>query len=220
MQLFLSSAGLPKEVRESFLEILPGKPEDLKVAFIPTAAYPEINQTYLELAKDELKRMGFVDIIELDIKNEQVVKIEEVLNTSDIVYVNGGNTFFLLHWVRQSGFDKILKVLKNKEMIYLGVSAGSYIACPTIEMANWKHQDRNVVGMEDFTALNLVPFLLTAHFEDNHKQAIFDGARSTPLPVVALNDKQAIVVSNHETRLIGDQEKNFFNDFEKIITNN
>ncbi len=218
MKLFLSSSGLPKEIRRDFLGLLPKNPSELKVAFIPTAAYPEPNQTYIGFAKDELKELGFQNIRDLDIKDETEPSIARALKDIDIIYVNGGNTFFLLYWIRKSGFNKIIRKLKDKNIVYLGISAGSYVACPTIEMATWKHQDRNIMKMKDFTALNLVPFLLTAHFEEKYRKDIEEGAKKTDLPVVALNDKQAIIVESGKIKLVGDKNQVFYNGFEKLIS--
>lgn len=68
--------------------------------------------------------------------------------------------------MKKSGFDELLSDLLQRGVLYVEVSAGSYVACPTIEAANWKHADRNIVGLEDLAGLTLVPFILTAHFEE------------------------------------------------------
>ena len=89
-----------------------------------------------------------------------------------MIYVCGGNTFYLLYKIQESGFDKIIKQFVESGKLYFGVSAGSYVVCPTIEMAYWKHPDRNDVGLEDLTGLSIVPFLITVHFEPKYTQDI------------------------------------------------
>ncbi len=140
-------------------------------------------------------------------------ELNEELANKDIILVEGGNTFYLLHHVRKSGFDKILPGLLNDGKLYVGISAGSYIACPTIEAATWKHAGRNKVGLKDLTALNLVPFLISAHFEEKYRTIIEQASMKTIYPIVALRDSQAILVENGNYELVGKRDKNFFNGF-------
>ena len=131
------------------------------------------------------------------------------------MFVNGGNTFYLLKWARESGFDKVLSNFLRKGGLYVGVSAGSYIACPTIEAATWKHQDRNRVGITDFTALNLVPFLITAHFEEKYRAIVDQTAKGTKYPIVALSDTQAVLVQNGKIKVVGEGKKEYWNGFKE-----
>ncbi len=132
-----------------------------------------------------------------------------------IIYVNGGNTFYLLYWVRKSGFDQVLPSFLERGGLYLGVSAGSYIACPTIEQATWKHQDRNRIKITDFTALNLVPFLITAHFEEKYRPIVDLAAKTTKYPILALNNTQAVLVKRKSITIVGKGKKEFWNGFKE-----
>ncbi|MFA4880714.1 MAG: Type 1 glutamine amidotransferase-like domain-containing protein [Candidatus Doudnabacteria bacterium] len=126
-----------------------------------------------------------------------------MLGDKDIIYVQGGNTFYLLKCVRESGFDKVVKELILKGVIYIGASAGSCIACPTIEMAYWKHPDRNTFGLTDLRALNLVPFLLSVHFKPEYAPVLKRKISTSKYPVKILTDEQAILVRNGEAKLVG-----------------
>ena len=214
--LLLTSGGIVPEVREHFLSILPKKPEENKVAFVTTAAYGESkNPTWMEKDRQLLYGCGIKHIEDLDLKDKTQDDLERILADKDIVFVNGGNTFYLLHWVRRSGFDKVLSHFLLRGGLYVGVSAGSYIVCPTIEQATWKHQDRNRVGMIDFTALNLVPFLITAHFEEKYRTIVEQAAKMTDYPIVALTDRQAIVVHGKKVQIIGEGKREYWNGFEE-----
>ena len=113
----------------------------------------------------------------------------------------------MLKYVRESGFDKLVKDLIDKGVIYIGVSAGSYIACPTIEAANWKHADRNIVGLTDLTGLNLVPFLLSAHYKPEYKEILKSEISAVKYPVKILTDEQAILIRDGEIILVGKGEE-------------
>lgn len=110
-KLFLTSAGFPKETRKYSLKLLPKKPQKIKVAFIPTAAYPEVDKSFVQKSLDELKEIGITKIEEVDLKNENKGSLYNKLLGVDVIYVNGGNTFYLLEYIRKSGFDQIINPL-------------------------------------------------------------------------------------------------------------
>ena len=53
-------------------------------------------------------------------------KIEEQIFNTDIIYVGGGNTRFMLEKWRELGVDKLLIEAYNKGIVCSGLSAGSY----------------------------------------------------------------------------------------------
>jgi len=213
-KLLLTSQGLSQELKEVFLKLLNQSPEKIKVAFVVTAAYgEEFNPVWLEVYRQQLRGYGIDQIEDLDIKNKTQLELEKIISDKDIIFVNGGNTFYLLKWVKESRFDKVIKDHIDNGKLYIGVSAGSYIACSTIEQSNWKHADKNKVGLKDLSALNLVPFLITAHFEEKYRPIIEDAAKSCRYPIVALNDMQAILVRGNKYKLVGKGRQEFFNGF-------
>ena len=212
--LLLTSEGVPKELEQVFLSHLPKPVGELRVSFVTTATYgDDDNPTWLEYYRLQLRSFGIKHIEDLDFKGKSQNDLERILSNKDIIFVNGGNTFYLLYWVRKSGFDKILPKLLQKNKLYVGVSAGSYIACPTIEQAAWKRQDRNKIGLDDLNALSLVPFLIMAHFEEKWRTAVENAAKHTRYPIVALNDTQAVLVENDNCKVVGKGKKEFFNGF-------
>ena len=120
-----------------------------------------------------------------------------------------------MHGVRKSGFDKVITDFLKRGNLCVGVSAGSYIACPTIEAATWKHQDRNRVGITDLSALGLVPFFITAHFEEKYKSIVDQVVKGTKYPIVALSDKQAVLVQGGKVRTVGEGKMECWNGFKE-----
>jgi len=173
------------------------------------------NPTWMEKDRQLLRDCGIKHIEDVDFKDKTQKDLERFLSDKNIIFVNGGNTFYLLKWARESGFDKVLSNFLRKGGLYVGVSAGSYIACPTIEAATWKHQDRNRVGITDFTALNLVPFLITAHFEEKYRAIVDQTAKGTKYPIVALSDTQAVLVQNGKIKVVGEGKKEYWNRFKE-----
>ena len=171
-KIILTSAGLSNQkITEEFLRLLNKPASETKIIFVPTASRTEEELFYVNKSKKQLFHIGVKDenikVLHLD----HEVFYDEVKDY-DVIYVGGGNTFYILHKVRESGFDKIIKQFVDSGKIYFGVSAGSYIACPTIEMATWKRTNSNDIGLKDLTGLSLVPFLMTAHFDSKYKSAV------------------------------------------------
>ena len=209
-RLFLTSAGLPPETSEEFLGMLNKNPKDTKVCFITAIAGPYKDKWYVNRDLDRLKELGF-EIIEVDLKQENENSLNKKLAEFDVVFVEGGNTFYLLKYVRDSGFDKAINKFLSKGGIYVGSSAGSMIAGLNIESAQWKHLDRNIVDLKDLTGLKLVPFVISVHVDEKNIELIKNCASKADYPVIALTDKQAILVENDNWRIVGKGEKFIFN---------
>ncbi|MBI1734757.1 MAG: dipeptidase PepE [Candidatus Rokubacteria bacterium] len=84
----------------------------------------------------------------------------EPLARADAIFVGGGNTYALLQRLTQSGLRDAIGERVRAGTPYIGSSAGSNVAGPTILTTN----DWNVVGLSDFTALGLVPFNVNPHY--------------------------------------------------------
>lgn len=214
MTLLLTSNGVQKGLRDTFLSLLPKPPQNISVSYIITAALGEEgNKPWLYTAKQQLQSFGISDIEDLDIRGKNKEDLFSILSKKDIILVNGGNTFYLLKYIKESGFDTVIKELINQGKLYVGVSAGSYVACPTIEHAHWKPQDRNDFGITDLKGLNLTPFLITAHFTEEVRRTVEEEVKTTKYPVVALHDNQAVLVKENSVKVIGEGKREFYNGF-------
>lgn len=201
--MFLTSAGLPKETRDYFLKFFGKDPKESSVAFIPTAADPEEDKWFVDSAKKELADLGF-EITGVDLKDHDEKSLNEVLEDKDIIYINGGNTYYLMCWVRRSGLDKIIESLLNNGITYVGTSAGSIIAGPNISLAGWEpFEDVNGIQLEDLGGLNLVDFAISPHFQMDSIEKLEKRKRKFPYKVIALTDSQAIEVTDRDYKIIG-----------------
>ncbi len=164
------------------------------IAFIMDAKKPRLIIEPEFVFKDKLafEAAGFnVKFVDLEATGSE--NLEDAFKGIDTIYMKGGNSFYLLNAIRASGFDKLVNKLLDRGVIYTGESAGAYVACPTIEMAHWKHQDRDIVGMEDLTGLNLVPFLVSAHYKDELSDTLAPYVDGCEYDVKLLRDGEAIV---------------------------
>ena len=129
-------------------------------------------------------------------------RMKNVFKDKDAIYMKGGNSFYLLNAMRKSGFDKLAPKLINDGTVYIGESAGAYVACPNIEMAHWKHQDKDIVGMDDLTGLNLVPFLVSAHYPEGLKPVLKPYIEDSKLEVRLLRDNELIIYEDGKIKTL------------------
>jgi len=212
MKLLLTSAGWRNNlaIGKEFIKLVNKKPSEIRIFFVITPLkYPKRNR-YVKLFFEKLKVVNIPEKNITFFKLDRKVKPDDLKNI-DVIFVFGGNTYDYLDRIRKTGLDKMIKSFVKKGGVYLGLSAGSYVAGPTIETAAWKHADRNKVGLKNLTGLNLVPFLITAHFEENLRPAIEKCAKSTKREVIVLTDEQAVLINGKSMKIIGRGKKNVFN---------
>lgn len=189
-KLLLTSTGfLNPKVGDRFLALLDKKPSETRVFFVPTASRSENELKYVKVNESELIEVGIPkeNVVWLDINN---VSAAGDLNRFDVIYVCGGNTFFLMQKLKETGLDKKIVELVGHGKVYVGASAGSVIAGPDISIAG--PFDENDVGLKDMAGLNLTDKITSPHYKDEEKE-IIDGFRGKlPYPLVLITDNQAL----------------------------
>ena len=182
--------------------------DGLRIANIINASKGKgvVDLSYLKRSKEAFKKHNcYFEDLDLDGKSEE--DLRKILKNFNTVFVNGGSTFYLLKSIRESGFDKVIKELLPKGFIYMGGSAGAYVACPSIEMALWGHQDKyDHCGLKDFTGLGLVPFLISVHYLPEYQDFLKEKIRMAKYPVKILSDSQALLIKNDKVVLLGGEE--------------
>ena len=200
MRLLLTSNGLANQkIADVFLGLLDKPTSELKVIFVPTAARTEHELKYVRNSKQELLDLGILDgnIREINLDNTFSFK---GLGDCDLIYVCGGNTFYLLKKVRETGFDKIIVDFVKNDRLYFGVSAGSILACPDIGIA--APFDLNDSGVTDFSGLNLIDVIVSPHYSNKDKLIIEKFKSKSKFPVVPLTDSQALLIIDGKKEII------------------
>ena len=135
-------------------------------------------------------------------------QIASELADADVIWVNGGNTFYLLDVARKTGFMEIVDdLVRNKGVMYGGTSAGSILASPTIEAAGrgGDGADKNMVGLNDLNAFGFVPFTTHVHYEPETEKADLLSHKNA-VPIYAILDSCAVEVNNENITTHGDVE--------------
>lgn len=205
MKLLLTSGGITNDSIAKSLDQLTGhNRREIKIGFIPTAANAEPGNKdwYIRQISDLIKhQFTWIDFIDFSASD---VSWRERLDECNVIYVSGGNTFHLLHEVREHGFDEWLKHnIENK--VYIGTSAGSILMTPSISIATVEPADTNDIGLEDLTGLSYVNFEMSPHtpefltYEANEKYSL-----KCNNPLYALDDNSAIQVLDKKVTVISE----------------
>lgn len=86
----------------------------------------------------------------------------DTLAGAEALFMGGGNTYALLKRLREARLLPAIRRRARSGMPYLGASAGSNVAGPTILTTN----DWNVVALDSFDALGLVSFNINPHYKE------------------------------------------------------
>ena len=178
---------------------------EMKIGYITTASKGSRDTAFLEKVKNAMKENA-IDFEEIDIESKSKKELLNFFKNKNIVHVEGGNTFYLLKAIRESGFAEILKELLSEGKVYIGTSAGAYIMCPTIEVADWNETGRDRFGLTDFSALNYVPFVLKVHYKNEMENTVKEKKKTLKYPLRILRDGQGILIENDKYTFVGGEE--------------
>jgi dipeptidase E len=144
----------PKNNIKDFLGTNP-----VKALFIPYAAVTFSFDIYEEKVSERFREIGH-DIVSIHKFSDPIGAIQN----SSIIVVGGGNTWNLLKMMQDKNLIEITRQKILQGTPYIGWSAGSNVACPTIRTTN----DMPVVEPASFAALNLIPFQINPHYIDSN----------------------------------------------------
>lgn len=204
-KLLLVSSGLG-----ALLDFVERDPKTLKLIFILTAGKTSKNPWWIEKDRKTLKEMGF-KFSELDIEGIDYHQLSEALTGVDVVFVAGGNTFYLLDMMQRCGFGQCMSNLLDKEGVqYVGSSAGSIVVGPNIEAIDSLDDPKDAPGLKTTKGLDLVDFVIIPHVNMSERQDYIkkiDQDFGNKYELILINDEQAVAVDqsgNH--RLVASKQ--------------
>lgn len=178
--------------------------EGKTVTYIPTAGIAEDVEGMVEEETSTLENLGMtVDVLE--VSSASYDSIVNSLTKNDIIFVGGGNTFFLLQELRRSGADQILIREVEKGKLYIGESAGSIISCPDIGYCAEMDSPEKAPDLIDYSGLNLVDFYIVPHIGNEEMGEAAEKAvekYSFELELKAITDEQVILVEEGRVEIL------------------
>ena len=154
------------------------------VTFIPTASIPESYTEYVRLGQESLEGLGL-----------------RVLPQSDLIYVSGGNTFYLLQELKRKGADKLIQREIRSGKPYIGESAGAMILAPSVEYVRLMDETQVAPELTSFAALGAITKYPLPHYKSFPFAEIVENILATygdRLPLVPITNHQAIIVRDSE----------------------
>jgi len=158
-----------------------------RVLFVPFAIYDR--DAYAASARARFEKMGY----EMTSVHNADDPFPAVMET-EAIFVGGGNTFRLLKSLYDLNLLDPIRERVAEGMPYIGSSAGSNIAGPTIRTTN----DMPIVQPPSFDALGLVPFQINPHYLDadpnsthmgeTREKRLTEFLEENDTPVVALRE--------------------------------
>lgn len=144
----------PKYNIKSFLGEQP-----IEALFIPYAAVTFSYDEYEQKVHNSFKEIGY-SIKGIHHFDNPVKAVKE----AKAIVVGGGNTWKLVRMMRD---NNLMDAIREKVLTgtpYIGWSAGSNVACPTLRTTN----DMPIIDPKSFETLNLIPFQINPHYFDDH----------------------------------------------------
>lgn len=175
-----------------------------RVLFVPFAAVVNSEDEYIARVRENFGPLGY-EAVSL----HQATDARAAVESADAIAVGGGNTFHLLRGLYRSGVVELIRERVHAGTPYVGWSAGSNVACPTIRTTN----DMPIVEPPTFEALNLVPFQINPHYTDFHPpghmgetrdERLKEFAHANPgVRVIGIREGTMLRVEGEEITLVG-----------------
>ncbi len=212
--LLISNSTMPGEAyleypKHEIKKFLGDRP--LEVLFIPYAAVTFSFDLYEQKVAGRFAELGF-QVRSIHHFSDPV----QAVNDAEVIVVGGGNTWQLVRMLHE---NQLMNAIREKAMggtPYIGWSAGSNVACPTLRTTN----DMPITDPKGFDTTGLVPFQINPHYLDSNpeghggetrEQRIEEFLEINPdVYVVGLREGTMLHLENDQINLIGNRTARIF----------
>ena len=127
------------------------------IVFIPYAGVTFSYQAYTDKVNEALAEVG-LRVVNIDTCTDK----QRAIENATAIFVGGGNTFHLLHTMQKLRVASSIKSAVINGTPYVGWSAGSNVACPTLCATN----DMPIIQPSSFEALGLIDCQINPHYTE------------------------------------------------------
>jgi dipeptidase E len=173
-----------------------------RVLFFPFAL--QDREAYATTARNRFGAMGY----SLESAHETAA-LQKAVEEADAIFIGGGNTFRLLKALEDLDFIEAVRRKVSSGSPYIGSSAGSNVAGPTIKTT----KDMPIVQPRSFDSLGLVPFQISPHYLDpdpnsthmgeTQEERILQFLEENDTPVVGIREGAWLLCSDSTVTLKG-----------------
>jgi dipeptidase E len=189
-----------------------------EVLFVPYAGVRLSFSDYAARVRERFREIGIAVTSVHETENPAAA-----VEAADAIVVGGGNTFCLLDRLYKHGLVERISERVLQGVPYVGWSAGSNVACPTIRTTN----DMPIVEPPSLNALGLVPFQINPHYTDatlpNHGgetrgERLTEFLEMNPtMRVIGLREGTMLRVEDDKIELLGDKPARVFRKGREVI---
>ena len=179
------------------------------ILFFPYALFDR--DGYAAKAKSRFAEMGYSMASAHTAKDPK-----KAIEKADAIFIGGGNTFRLLKALQDLKFTELIPQKVRHGTPYIGSSAGSNVAGPTIKTT----KDMPIVQPRSFDSLGLVPFQISPHFQDpdpnsthmgeTQEERILQFLEENKTPVVGMREGAWLLCENGAVTLKGETGARIF----------
>jgi dipeptidase E len=207
MKLFLYSLSLSAEQAAVLTKLVGKKAKDITFALIENAAdVEEGSEAWLGEFREAIRRQGYqVEMVDLRTWQDNRTGLYEKLASKDVIWLGGGNTYYLRWILRETGADDMIKELVKNGKVYAGWSAGAMVAGPTLQHIE-AMETRMAAPECILDGLHLTNVVVVPHIDN--KDFIESANKTNQLLTqagyitVPLRDDQALVINGDERLVI------------------
>ncbi|SCL21778.1 dipeptidase E [Micromonospora pallida] len=201
--LLLSNSTAPgraylEHARDAILQVLDGR---RSLVFVPFALAD--HDGYTDAVRRALEPLGVA------VRGAHEGTPRDLVADAEAVFVGGGNTFRLVKAIHDLGLLDVVRARVAEGMPYLGSSAGTNVATPTLRTTN----DMPIVAPPSFETFGLVPFQINPHYLDPDPSSTHQGEtreeritqflEENDVPVLGMREGTWLRVSDGVMRLDG-----------------
>ncbi len=209
----LYGSGYLDHAEAEIRDFLPGA---VRLAFVPFALRDRGG--YTAQARERFRKMGHELVSVHDTSNPQ-----RAIEEADAIFMGGGNTFRLLKGLYDFNVLSPIRRAVADGMPYIGSSAGSIMACPTLKTT----KDMPILQPPSFEALGLVDFQISPHYLDpdpssthmgeTQEERILQFLEENQAPVAGLREGGILRVENGTVALKGSSGARIFRRDEEPV---
>ena len=135
--------------------------QPLRILFVPFAAVTFSFSEYEERVRERLGESGHT-VVSVHHATDPAGAIAE----AEAIVIGGGNTWQLVRMMNDLGLFPLIRQRVLSGIPFIGWSAGSNVACPTLRTTN----DMPIIDPKGFECLHLVPFQINPHYLDKNPE--------------------------------------------------
>jgi dipeptidase E len=172
-----------------------------RIGFVPTAGHPYPDPSFVREDRARIIELGF-SVTDIDFAAVSAQELRGKLEQVDVLFVAGGNTFYLLQEVQRNDLAPVLVEFVKEGLPYVGASAGAVLAGPSVVPVTKIDDPSEAPLLNGFEGLGLTQTVVLPHFGKEKYLPLYDAILleyATAFRLQPLRDSEALI-------LLGDEE--------------